>query len=173
MINSSIARRCLPYDQFHLFVKECKMLINKRPVACKRLLTDQTSHENFEAITPEVLIYGHEIPALSVIAHLDSELADSFILEHDHSRDTLLEHLKNLREAKKEVEQRYYAEFVSSLRDNSTDRPDRYRQQRPIELAIGDVVTVKQPLCKPYNYPAGIIQEIEHKDVDEIVAVKI
>lgn len=173
MINSSIARRCLPYDQFHLFVKECKMLINKRPVACKRLLTDQTSHENFEAITPEVLIYGHEIPALSVIPHLDSELADSFTLEHDPSRDILLEHLKNLREAKKEVEQRYYAEFVSSLRDNSTDRPDRYRQQRPIELAIGDVVTVKQPLCKPYNYPAGIIQEIEHNDVGEIVAVKI
>ena len=23
MINSSIARRCLPHDQFHLFFKEC------------------------------------------------------------------------------------------------------------------------------------------------------
>ena len=44
MINSSMARRYLPYDQFHLFVKEFKLLINKRPVAYKRLLTDQTPH---------------------------------------------------------------------------------------------------------------------------------
>ena len=119
-----------------------------------------------------MLIYDHEIPALSVIPHLDSELADSFSVEHDHSCEILLELLKNLREAKKEVEQRYCAKFVSSLIDNSTDRPDRYRQQRPIELAIGDVVTVKQPLYKTYNYPAGIIQEIEHND-GEMVAVII
>ena len=75
------------------------------------MLTDQTSHEDFEAITPEVSIYGHEMPALSVIPQLDSDLAVSFTLEHDHSHETLLKQLKIIREAKKEVEKRQYTEI--------------------------------------------------------------
>ena len=173
MINSSIARRSLPFDQFNLFIKECKMLINKRPTAYKRLLTDQSSHEDFEVITPELLIYGHEIPAISVVPHLDSELADSFNPEQDNSSKTLVKRLENLRAAKREVAQRYYNEFVSSLRDMSTDRPDRYRMRHPPTLAKGDLVAVKQNFCKPYNYPLGIIQDVEFNDVCDVVAVKI
>ena len=56
MIHSSLGKLVLTYEHFELLVKECRMLMNKRPVACKRVLSDQSSHETFDALTPEMLI---------------------------------------------------------------------------------------------------------------------
>ena len=62
----------LTFRKFCLFIQECKILINKRPVAFKNLHNDQDSRH----LTPEVLILGYKVPAVSIIPYLHADGID-------------------------------------------------------------------------------------------------
>ena len=170
MIHSSLGKLVLTYEHFELLVKECRMLMNKRPVACKRVLSDQSSHETFDALTPEMLIYGHEIPTIMVIPHLDSEHACSF---SPHSHNDLFDKFDALRKAKHALEHRYHGEFIENMRYLGTNEKSRYDTKNAPKLNLNDLVTIRQDLCKPYNYPLGLITDIEYNDLNDPTAATI
>ena len=69
---SSIGKNILEYNQFYLLIKETNMLINKRPIAFKNLLSNNTTHDVTipYALTPEILIKGYEVPCVVIAPHL-------------------------------------------------------------------------------------------------------
>ena len=171
MIISSLSKRILDYEHFLTLIKQCRMLINKRPVGCKRILSDQSSEIEFESISPEMLIYGREIPVISVIPQLDSEKGDEYC--PTSTRDDLFETFHDLRAVKHDLESRYHAEFVDSLRSLSTNQPGRYKKLKTTDFQVNDLVTIRQDLVKPYNYPLGLISSVERNDLGDVVAVKV
>ena len=76
MLYSSIFKTILSYDQIYFFLtKECKMLINKRPVVHKFAVDSPSGNNKLDAITPEMLVYGYEIPSLAVVPHLFEDIS--------------------------------------------------------------------------------------------------
>lgn len=72
MIYSSLGKNTLQDDHFHYLVKECNVLINKRPLSFKESLRNSSS-ESMEPLTPEKLLKGYDIPNLLIIPQLFTE----------------------------------------------------------------------------------------------------
>src|SRR5215469_15873691 len=72
IVYSSIGKNVLEYNQFYLLIKETNMLINKRSIAFKNLLSNNTTNNVTipYALTPEILIKGFEVPCVVVALHL-------------------------------------------------------------------------------------------------------
>ena len=81
MLFVSIGKKVLSYGKSCLFVQECKILINKRPIAFKSTLSDGSTDTDISCITPEKLLSGYDIPSIAVIPHLHGEADDS---SYDH-----------------------------------------------------------------------------------------
>ena len=167
MIFSSISKKVLNYEHFHVFVKQCRMLLNKRPVGCKRPLSDQSAE--FEAITPEMLVYGRQMPVISIIPQLQPETD----YRPKSPPDSLFDSFNTLRNVKNSLESRYFGEFVQNLRQLGTDRPGRYKNSMAPDVKVNDLVTIRQNLCKPYNYPLGLVTALEKNDLGDVTSANI
>ena len=89
------------------------------------------------------------------------------------SHDSLFDSFAKLLSVKSSLNNIYYKDFVSNLRECSVNRPGRYKSVKHSKLAIGDLVVVRQSLSKPYMYPMGIITNIEINDLDEVVTASL
>ena len=72
MVFSSIGKNILPYPQLELLTKVVEMLINKRPLTCKQALIEPCQDINAKVLTPEMLLRGYDVPAVSIVPDLSS-----------------------------------------------------------------------------------------------------
>lgn len=177
MIYGSISKNVLTYDHFNFAVRECNMLINKRPIAFKSTLVNPDSDSSVCVLTPEKLIRGFDVPSLAVVPHLHTEDllcgGTTYCDGYDSSSSKSIETFDKLRKVKVEMNRLYYNEFVQNLRVLSTNASDRYKRRYNQHINVGDLVAVKHKYCKPYFYPLGVIQGVEKNDIDEVVSAII
>ena len=174
MIYCSLGKKLLTFRKFCLFIKECKMLINKRPVAFKNLLTSPNNDQDAPHLTPEVLIHGYEVPAISIIPYLHADgIDDTFCPDLTRSERQMYNSFNELRRVKNNLADVYTCEFLDNLRYQSVNAQKRYTKRTHQRLALGDMVSIKTKFMKPYDFPCGIVIDIEENDLGEVVHVTI
>lgn len=172
ILYSSIGRNILSVPDFEFLVKEANMLINKRPVAFANNLANLDSDLAVNVLTPEMLITGRDIPCLNILPHLGSDSIDSdFIL--DNRQKVIVDRFKKLSRVRKNLEELYQGEFISSLLYQAINRKSRYKQCSHTELKPGDLVSVRSDGLKPYYYPLAIVINVEKNEIDEVVAASV
>jgi len=173
MIFCSISRNVLPVDHFRLLIAECKMMINKRPIAMKSSVRD--SDCEFDVITPEMVVRGYDVPSLAIIPQLDSELIDDEPYDPNciASSKSLFESFSALRSVRHKLCDLYSDEFLDNLRYLGGNTRGRYKSGHTVNLSVGDYVSIKQNLTKPYFYPTGVVTDIERNSLGEVVAVTL
>ena len=80
---------------------------------------------------------------------------------------------QKLKKVKSNLETLYQKEFLFNLISQATDRKSRYAKVTHKELEIGDLVSIKSDFMKPFDYPLGIVKEIEKNDLGEVVTARV
>jgi hypothetical protein len=177
MVYSSMGRNVLALEQFSLLIRECNMLINKRPISCNPLLTNPFIDRSALVITPELLIRGYDVPSVAVVPHLsaeDSPVGDApWCLDRAAAEEHLLNTFSKLGKVRHRLKLYYYDHFIQKLQQESVERPGRYKPKSHLLLEVGDLVAIKCKFTKPYSYPSGIVQSVEINDIDEVVSVEV
>ena len=173
LLNSSISRLILDYFEFDQIVAEIVSILNKRPVAFKEALRDNSVNEEIpHAITPEILLHGHELLSLNLVPGLQPQEQDSSFSPASAEQNIVLNHGK-LSEARARLIQLYNEEFRGVLVQQATNLPNRYKPQKHEQVDVGDIVLIKEPLLKSLNYPMAIIREIVKNSLGETTEVKL
>jgi len=179
MVYSSISKNVLSYDQFYLLLREINMLINKRPIAFQPLLNNENIDKSVPSIiSPEILLKGYEVPSLIIAPHLHvsesvTDDPDWIPINEQSDQKRLVTIYKKYQKVKNKLHSLYHDEFLTNLRELSTNRPDKYKSKSHIKLAVDDIVSIKQEFSKPYFYPIGIVTNIRENDLGEVVEVSI
>ena len=173
LIFGTLRNNIFSFDQFEFLVSQTIHLVNKRPIAFKESLRDGEV-DYLDPITPEILIRGFEIPSLNIIPKLQPIPDDDFDWNknEDHTKLIKQEYGK-LIEARKRLYKIYYGEFLSTLISQATDRKDRYRPVNHEKLGPGDIVLLKEPLCKPSSYPMAIVKDVNINSLGEVTGVTV
>ena len=69
LLYSSMIKKVLNIPDLQSLLVQIKHLLNKRPVAFKETARISPSYEELEPISPEMLIYGRELPTLNLQFH--------------------------------------------------------------------------------------------------------
>ena len=166
IIYGAIRNSIMDYFDFELIVSQTIHLCNRRPISFKSGLRDcSTEHHIPDAITPEILLKGHELVSLNIIPELQND--------HDndpewHPGDVSID--KNhaaLLKARSFVNSLYHSEFLSNLEDQATNVKKRYVPVQHRPLQVGDVVLLKEINHKPNKYPMGIVRQVKINDLGE------
>ena len=176
MINVSIGRNIITCDQFYYLMKECTILVNKRPIACERNLSNSSS-DYFNVISPEKLLKGFDIPSIVIAPHLHFEdlPKDDSIWSDDMNtlNEKLIKSYKQLQNIRCKLSRNYFDEFLQNMRDQSSSKPGQYKNKNPVNISVNDLIAVKQQFTKPFSYPIGLVTDIERNSLNEIVAVSL
>ena len=70
MIHSALGKNILEVEEFNLLIRECEMLINKRPLAGETTVLNKNIDETVQVLTPEMLVKGYDVPSLRVLPGL-------------------------------------------------------------------------------------------------------
>ena len=169
MIQTSVGKNVLNLEEFLFLLMECKMLINKRPIAYKNLNSDMNLDSSVTTLTPEMLIRGFDVPSLQVVPQIYVEdESDSESYANDG-----FEYYKKLRKVVENLKKIYYDEFLYNLRYQSANKADRYKKVLHMAPKIGDLVCVKNKFSKPFSALLGIVTSVEFNNLNEVVAVII
>lgn len=173
MVYSTIGRTILMVEDFNLLVKECTMIINKRPLMGENCNMN-TDHNAF-VITPELLVKGYEIPALKIIPGIDDNDIDdpTYINGPGSAEEKLYTSFAKLSEVQRKLRHVYFDEFLDDLLKKSVNEKSRYDRRNHVRLNVGDLVTIKTKMVKPYAYPFGIVTRTELNEMNEVTAVSI
>jgi len=173
MINATLSKNVVPIEHFNYLVKECQMLINKRPVALKSSIRNSDVDCDAHAMTPEMIVKGYEVPNLLIIPHLNSDMApgENYCPNTAVSERELFDSFSSLRKVRDNLHERYYDEFLDELRKAASDEDRRYKLCAHTPLRVGDYVAVKQNHTKPYFRPTGIVTQTEKNSLGEVVSV--
>lgn len=179
ILTSSIRNNILSYFDFEYIVKEAIMLINKRPIAFNSALNKSCVDDSvIFPLTPELMVKGYEIPSINILPQIQStndngdatwQLCNDFAT----NSNAQFQHFKKLKRVKSNLENLYTNEFRVNLMQQSTNVKERYKKRNHISLKIGNIVAIKKPFTKPFDFPLGIVVEIETNDIDEVTAAKI
>ena len=153
------------------------MLINKRPLAFQRLVSEPDESDLFP-ISPEMLVKGYDVPSIAIVPPLFNEEIDSNDTPYEGSYRNMFEHnlydsFNELRKVKSRLADYYYDEFLQNLRYDSVNRGGAYKKHHHEMLQIGDLVAIKQKFLKPFSYPLGIVTNLEINSLNEVVAVNV
>ena len=182
LIRKSIQNNVLNYHDFDFLVQEAKMLINKRGIAFQNSLNDLNNDlAAIAPLTPELILRGYEVPCVNILPQLQNdfnlnqgdnawEISDE-ILENNSQQ--IFKRYEKLRRVKKNLEKLYQDEFIANLIKQATDRKDRYSKQSHKILKVGDLVSIKMPNTKPFDFPLGIVVRVEMNDLNEVVSAEI
>ena len=123
-------------------------MVNRRPLVFKEGLRSSVGTHTFpSAITPEILVKGHELVSLNLVPSLqpDSDLADPDWSQTDLPKH-ILESYSKLRKCRGYLIELYNSEYLSNLVSQATDKKDRYKAVKHKALEVGDVVLLSEPL---------------------------
>lgn len=90
------------------------------------------------------------------------------MLSNNHR--VLIGRWEKLAKVRKNLKTLYRDTFVADLFNKATDRINRYKKVDHCELKIGDIVTIKSDMLKPYQYPLAKIVNVEKNDLGETTA---
>jgi len=175
LIFGAIRNLVLEYADFECIVSQAIYLLNTRPIAYKEALRDEDVNAPCP-ITPQNLILGRELVVSSVIPTLQEEkLDDPDWKPGENSLDGLHATFKKMQIARERLTKVYNEQFRQTLIAQATDKKGRYRPKNHEKLKIGDLVLLKEPNLKSFNYPLAIVKEIFENNVGEttdVVAMK-
>ena len=174
LLFGSIKNNIIPFYDFCFLTERVNSLVNKRPICFKSALRSNNANEFIPTpITPESLIYGREISSVAILPCLRSN-AD---LKDLPFGDNLLSHIKEsdikLNKCHRSLIDLYNGEFLQTLAIQATDKGGRYNPIATENLAVGDLVLLKEVHCKPGNYPLGIVKTLVQNVLDEVTEVTV
>ena len=166
LIFGSIRNLILDFSDFEFLIAHAVHMINRRPIAFKEALRDQTVISEIPCpLTPEIILHGYELVSLSVIPDLHSDGEDSD--EWDIGQSGCVDKYKKLQKARKYLKELYAGEFTQTLIKQATNVPNRYKPKSHKILLPGDIVSIKETNYKPTNFPLGKVMEIKLNDLGE------
>mgnify|MGYP000226994671 CR=1 FL=1 len=168
LIHGSIRNLVLDYSSFEFLIAETVHLANRRPIAFKNALRDCSANDFIpHAITPEILIRGHELVSVNIIPDLHGhELEDP-----DWSPNSVDEHVIEshgaLIKARDYLSKLYAEEFSANLQHQATNLKDRYLPVAHAALQKGDIVLINDKYTKPNHYPLCIVESVVENSIGE------
>ena len=164
LLFGAIKNYVLKLREFEFVVAKTVNIINKRPVAFKEVLRDNSGDEIPEAITPEMLLYGREIISTNIIPELQPT-QDSDV---EWSNVNVEKYYEKLCKIKENISNVYYDEFVGNLICQSINKNDRYKPIKHNLIKPGDIVMLKETYSKPNSFPLARVKEIKVNSLGEI-----
>ena len=173
LIHASIGKNILSSQDFEFLIQETILIVNKRPISFKDGLRDSSGIPFPDAITPEILLHGYELPSLNVIPDLqqDPDLDPDWL--HSSPNKIIHSNYEKLKKVRSKLKEIYHSEFLTNLISQSTDRKNRFKPVVHKILNPGDIVLLKETFTKPLNFPMGIVKEITKNSLGETTAVKV
>ncbi len=182
LVYGGIRNNILDYFDFEFMIKQINMLINKRPIAFKNLLSDPSAHdEELQPLTPEMILKGYEVPSVNILPQMqtipemyENDKIWNFPNEKCIGSNGVLQHrFEQLKRIRSKINSLYHGEFIQTLMEQATNRKNAFALKTHKKLSVGDLVSIKQTFSKPYQFPMGIVHEVEENDLGEIVSAKI
>ena len=173
ILYASVGKSLLDLSKFQLLVAEAQILVNKRPIGQKEVLTsNETANLDQCVITPEMLVKGYEVPSMNVLPSLsDEETID--ISWTPGNPDDITTYFNSFSKNRNKLYELYEGEFLRNLERQATNKPSRYKRSNQPEIHEGDLVAIKTPLLKPFSYPRALITSIERNNLGEINALSL
>ena len=169
LLIKSIGKVVLQYPEFTVIIRKVAHIVNRRPLTFKESLRTNPGEELPTVITPEMLIYGRELPSVNIIS--------TMALTEDENPAYSLEEIRyeyvKLQKCNTRLVKVYYEEFLTSLITQATDKRVRYKPVYHKRLAVGDIVLLVEPFTEQQNYPMGIIREVTVNELGEVTSALV
>jgi hypothetical protein len=78
-----------------------------------------------------------------------------------------------LRRVQSKLVEDYNTEFINNLVHQAVDEKHRYKPVKHIQLAVGDIVLLKEEHTKPVNYPVAIVRKVVINEQGEVTGVLV
>ena len=167
LLVSSIKKNVLALKDFTFIVCQTVHLINKRPVAFKETLRDNSIEDYLpDIITPEKIIRGYELPSMNILPYINN--CDDPDWKPGVSPENIKVNYRKFQSVRESLVKTYNEEFLSNLIVQAVDRKDRYKPVSHETIEVGDVVLLKEDFTKPYNYPMAVVKSIVTNDSGEV-----
>lgn len=163
--------RILDHVDFSYYVAEANCLVNKRPIAFKESLHDSINNEAIDAITPEILVRGYDVPSVNIIPQLQS-VPDDWVLD-ENSTKIIQNSYQKLQKCRDRLRELYHSEFLAGLVHQATNQKERYKPKLHRALKMGDIVLLKDPHLKPTTYPLAIVKKVKTNSLGEVTAATV
>ncbi len=174
LIYGSIRNNVLECREFEFIVGQTVHLINRRPVAFKDGLRDNSGEYVPDPITPESLIHGHNLVSLNMIPYLQSDPEpDPYLISSEDPVSLIKNSFSKLKKVRSKLIESYNSEFVGQLIDQAVNSPGRYKPVKHKKLQKGDIVLLKEINVKPVNYPMGVVIEVQTNILEEVTGVLV
>ncbi|XP_068208007.1 uncharacterized protein [Palaemon carinicauda] len=173
LIYGALRNNVLDFRDFEFFVEQTVHLVNRRPIAFKEGLRDSITDEVPDAITPEILLHGHELLSINIIPDLQGNPDEDLNWTADDHVGKVLDKYQKLRNVRSRLINIYNSEFIAHLVSQATDERSRYKPVTHKRIQIGDIVLLKEPHMKPSNYPMGIVKKVKLNDLDEVTDIAV
>lgn len=175
LIHGTIRNSILDLYDFQFLIERTNSLINKRPIAFQSAIRSNDCNDYIPSpITPETLIYGREVPSLTILPSLteDFDVGDlPYSLENLHSH--IINSSAKLAKCNKLLIRLYNEEFLHTLSKQASDKPGRYAPVKSSDIGVGDIVLLRETHCKPGNYPLGVIKSTTMNSLEEVTEVTL
>ena len=172
LISGSVGKNILDCRDFEFFMEEARHLSNKRPVAFKEALRDVNISDVPAPITPEALIYGHDLLSSNIIPALQPMETKDVDWEN-FCPSKIRKSFDKLRDIRGNLKEKYASEFLANLISQATDRPDKYVPIQHDKIAVGDLVLIKEQFAKPSSFPLGRILSVQVNQLGEVTGAEI
>ena len=172
LIRSSIGKNVLKLRDFEFLVAQTINLVNRRPIAFKEALRDKAADEIPEVITPEKLLRGYDLPTGNLIPNLQP----APVADPDWTNDpnaAICNEFDKLRAVRQKLIETYENEFFANLVHQAVNRKNRYEKVSSHQLDLGDVVMLRDPLCKIFNSPLAIVRKIVKNNIGEVTEIEV
>ena len=171
LIYGAVGKLILSREDFDFLIVHVNHLVNKRPVCFKESLRTDTDVP--QAITPEMVIHGFELPSLNIIPELQPCDIDSDWMANIHAPESILKSYDKLSKARNKVMSLYRDEFIAELIKQATNEKFRYKPVNHCEVRVGDLVLIKDPNVKPIDFPLGVVEKIVKNYLGEVTELVI
>lgn len=171
LVYGSIRNNVIDYFDFELIIQEVASIMNKRPIAFLPALRENSIDEIGEAISPEMLVHGNILPTVNCIPQLQPDAEEEEWTPPGSAEIPAV--YRKLQKIRSQLADLYREEFLSTMVQQATDRPGRYKKQLHRPLAVGDVVLLKEVNTKSHHYPLARVQEVIINDLDEVTNVVV
>lgn len=173
LLSSAVGKNVLEFRDFEFSVAQCVHLSNRRPIAFKEALRENSCDDVPDPITPELLIRGYNLMSVNVIPDLQSIPDDPDWVPYCMNAGNINKKYVKLASIRDKMKEIYNSEYLALLMDHATNKKERYRVVNHKGLEVGDIVLLKEQFSKPSNYPMGIVREVQINSLGEVTGATI
>ena len=167
LLQKSIRNCILDYFDFELTVFHIVHVLNRRPVAFKESLRNPPVDDVPTAISPEMLLYGRELPSVVVLPELIKPSEDP-----DYNPEMIGESVANrydkIQSVRARLVEAYQSEFLANLVIQATDKKKRFVPKPHSSIKPNDVVLLKDNFVKANSYPLAVVREVVTNSLGEV-----